>query len=238
MGTRRLSQDPSAPLNAEQKIAFALLLFLGVGGVVFGFRSFGSAIYRPIQEQLAKYYTGEDVVNANAKDSADREAQKTQDTDSDGLSDYDELYVYKTSPYLTDSDSDGIDDTAEVYGGTDPNCPVGKDCIGIGSSETSAVLSADQNAASIIGGAPGNNSGILQAGQYNFQSPEDVQAFFQAATIQEIRSALLQAGVSQTDLDAMSDEELQTLFNQAVTNASDSGQFDSLTQGGSTQASP
>lgn len=53
----------------------------------------------------------------------------TVDTDQDGLSDYEELYVYGTSPYLSDSDSDGKSDYEEIkVTKTDPNCPTGKDC--------------------------------------------------------------------------------------------------------------
>lgn len=50
------------------------------------------------------------------------------DTDQDGLSDYDELYRYKTSPYIVDSDSDSIPDKVEIDQNTDPNCPEGGVC--------------------------------------------------------------------------------------------------------------
>lgn len=58
------------------------------------------------------------------------EKLKTKDTDSDSLSDYDELYSTHTSPYLKDSDGDGQPDNTEVSKGTDPNCPTGKVCEG------------------------------------------------------------------------------------------------------------
>ncbi|MBT3689795.1 hypothetical protein HOG11_00370, partial [bacterium] len=48
---------------------------------------------------------------------------QVQDTDFDGLSDYDELYLYNTSPYLEDTDSDGFNDSEEITNGYDPNCP-------------------------------------------------------------------------------------------------------------------
>lgn len=54
---------------------------------------------------------------------------KLKDTDHDGISDYDETYVYKTSPYLADSDSDGASDAEEIAKDGDPNCPEGKNCI-------------------------------------------------------------------------------------------------------------
>ena len=43
------------------------------------------------------------------------------DMDNDGLSDYEEVYVRGTDPYLFDSDNDGVDDGTEVFSdGTDP----------------------------------------------------------------------------------------------------------------------
>ncbi|OGL63426.1 hypothetical protein A3C09_01010 [Candidatus Uhrbacteria bacterium RIFCSPHIGHO2_02_FULL_47_44] len=227
MATRRIQNRPPSALQAEQKIAFALLVFLGFGGIIFGFRSFGSHLYRPIQQQFAKYYTGEDVVNPNAKDSKEIEEQKKKDTDIDGLSDYDELYVYKTSPYLRDSDSDATDDKTEVFAGTDPNCPVGKNCVSLG--ETANVDSTSPQ--DFLGSTPGNEA-ILQSGQLKFQNKEDVQKFFKAATATEIRAALIQSGVKKEEVDKISDEDLQKLFEQAIGQASAEGKFDSLTTGG------
>lgn len=42
------------------------------------------------------------------------------DTDKDGISDYDELNLYKTDPFGADSDSDGFIDGVEVEGGYNP----------------------------------------------------------------------------------------------------------------------
>ena len=42
------------------------------------------------------------------------------DTDSDGLSDADEVNVYHTNPLLADTDGDGISDGDEITAGTDP----------------------------------------------------------------------------------------------------------------------
>ncbi len=49
---------------------------------------------------------------------------KNIDSDSDGLSDYDEIYIYKTDPNLFDTDNDMINDYDEVMiFGTDPLLP-------------------------------------------------------------------------------------------------------------------
>jgi hypothetical protein len=44
----------------------------------------------------------------------------SQDSDNDGLSDYDEIHVYGTDPYKADTDGDGRSDGEEVLAGTDP----------------------------------------------------------------------------------------------------------------------
>lgn len=219
MATRRLQNRPRPNLEAEQKIALALLIFLGAGGIIFGFRSFGSHLYRPIQEQFAKYYTGADVVNENAAEDKEREAQKKRDADVDGLSDYDELYVYKTSPYLKDSDSDTIDDKTEVFGGTDPNCPKGKDCEVVGEKANTTDLSPE--------GILGSES-AAQAGAMNPLNSTDPTTFVQSATIQNIRAALLKAGMKQSDLDKVSDEDLKKLLDQTMSDANKNGQLNSL----------
>ena len=48
---------------------------------------------------------------------------KQLDTDKDGLSDYDELYIYRSFPGKEDSDGDGYSDGSEVAGNYDPNMP-------------------------------------------------------------------------------------------------------------------
>lgn len=42
------------------------------------------------------------------------------DTDFDNLSDYDEIFVYKTDPTKEDTDGDGASDGDEIFGNTDP----------------------------------------------------------------------------------------------------------------------
>lgn len=45
------------------------------------------------------------------------------DTDNDGLSDFEELFVKRTDPTLKDTDNDGLDDTIEINIDTNPNNP-------------------------------------------------------------------------------------------------------------------
>jgi|GEM_PF-1184970 len=48
---------------------------------------------------------------------------QNQDTDHDGLTDFQEIYIYHTSPYLADTDGDGFTDKQEVDAGSNPLDP-------------------------------------------------------------------------------------------------------------------
>ncbi|MBI4435328.1 hypothetical protein HY630_01520 [Candidatus Uhrbacteria bacterium] len=197
-------------------------MFLGLGGVVFGAQSFGANMMRPIQTQIAEFYKGEEFLTSDERDEREREESKTKDTDQDGLVDYDELYVYKTSPYIADSDSDGFDDKQEIYSGNNPNCPTGKNC-GLIAGSVEAVGETSAADAFIEGLGEGD---LLEAGSVTFESEEDVETFFQQATMDQIRAALLESGMSQEELDQIDDETLQAFFYGALDEASTSGLLD------------
>ncbi len=224
MSIKRVRTRAPRPLSTEQKVAFAILLFLGLGGVVLGFRSFGVTINRPFDLQIAKYLKGEKFLTSSQREAEELEASKTRDLDGDGLMDYDELYVYKTSPYITDSDSDGFDDKMEVFSGNDPNCPKDTDCR----QKTQEQTAMSEEVLPGLASAFGNTASILASGKVDFKSPEDVKNFFKQATIEEIRGALLQAGVPQDQLDQIDDETLMQFFNSTLDDASSQGAFDGL----------
>ncbi|MBI5369663.1 hypothetical protein HZA85_00505 [Candidatus Uhrbacteria bacterium] len=234
MAIKRVRTSQPRALTAEQKVAFAILLFLGLGGFVLGFRSFGSAIRRPFDLQIAKYLSGEKFMTSEQRQQKDLEASKTRDTDGDGLNDYDELYVYKTSPYLTDSDSDGFDDKTEIFSNNDPNCPQEKDC----SKGPTQEGVAKEEILPGLNNAFADTAGILASGKVDFKNPEDVKNFFRQATIEEIRKALIQAGVPKDQLDQISDEDLTTFFNSTLDDASNAGAFDALVKPPDESTSP
>jgi len=184
-------------LTVEQKVAFVLLVFLGFGGIILGFLSFGTNIRRPFDIQIANY-TGERFLSGSQKDAEEEKAQKGRDSDSDGINDYDELFVFKTSPYIADTDSDGIDDKTEIYGGTDPNCPKGKKCFN--TTDTSVF--------------EGNN---IKTTQSNFEpfGKEDkllLEQLVKSVDPMEIRQELLRRGLTSEDLVDVSDSDLQQLL--------------------------
>lgn len=115
------------------------------------------------------------------------------DTDGDGLSDYEELSIYKTSPYLEDSDSDGMSDKYEAEMGYDPNCAGTEPCF-------ASDVSGDDQA----GEAP-IFSGTMP-------SPEMTE--LNVATIREV---FITSGMPREEVDQLTDEEILLLYNRLAT---------------------
>ncbi len=118
----------STPIKSlDSPTAYRIVALLGV--VALG--ASGWLVWRSITGATASPSTVKSNVNSTTTQAvAALEKLKTKDTDGDGISDYDELYLTHTSPYLKDSDGDGIPDNAEIKNGADPNCPTGKVCEG------------------------------------------------------------------------------------------------------------
>lgn len=123
-------------------------LFLGLIAILGGIYSF---TYRVGSVPSVLFgLSGEGLDNSNAVSPEDRIQQlaelKLQDSDQDGLNDFDETYTYDTSTYLVDTDSDGITDPIELQQGTDPTCPTGQECVTRTVVDTAASSTAtDQN---------------------------------------------------------------------------------------------
>ena len=186
-----LSRDKNdPPVKVNERKVFVLVGLIGVVALFLGFIQ--------LKQQIKSPFTPEDVALSNTtlltnEQLGEINNLKTVDTDKDGLSDYDELYLYNTSPYLKDSDSDGISDKEEITNGTDPNCPVGQDCTG----------SSDTNSSNLNSSAAGQNNanaGIL-AGNLSADT---------------LRETLKNAGVPQNILDSTSDEDLLAVYNQTI----------------------
>ncbi|MBI4122341.1 MAG: hypothetical protein HY461_03340 [Parcubacteria group bacterium] len=170
------------------------------------------------------------------------EQLRLQDSDQDGLSDYDELRVYATSPFIADSDSDGINDAAEVKAGTNPNCPPGGDC------QADALAGAPQNTGAspyvtddvknllqdpkalrnllIAAGADAelvaklDDQTVQILAQQSLQdisgpTPEKIETL-KGLPVEQIRGILRQFGMTEEDISALTDEEVQKIYNEAL----------------------
>jgi hypothetical protein len=178
---------------------FGLVLFAVIGatalvlGVVQAHRTINDP-FKPDPATVAAFQARLDA----------EQVDKSKDTDGDGLTDYDELHVYRTSPYIKDSDSDGIDDKSEILHGTNPNCPEGKTCAALPQESARLDLGAfiDQGASS---------SDLL--GDSSTSIP------FGLTDPKQVREAFVGAGINKDSLDALSDDEVMQIYQESFSGA-------------------
>lgn len=167
-------------------------------------------------EPFSISYAGPRFLTGSEEEAAQIAEQRRLDTDFDTVNDYDELYVYKTSPYLNDSDSDGLTDGAEIAAGQDPNCAPDSPC-------------ADVNSEDII--LPG---GTDQLDEREAELAARQAALNQALTdlytlpVSEVRVLLVESGADQAQVDAMTDEEVNQMYQQILTQLEQQGEIDKL----------
>jgi hypothetical protein len=147
--------------------------------------------------------------------SSQNESLKEMDTDGDGLSDWDELYIYFTSPYLEDSDSDGISDYDEVMRGTDPNCPEGRTC---GAEnfllDGEAVLEESLLDSMLADGITETEiSGVEEKDLAVYQ-----KLLSGDLTAKELREILTLGGMDAKLLEQLSDEQLMSSYKETMKN--------------------
>ncbi|MFH1404688.1 MAG: hypothetical protein ABIH21_01155 [Patescibacteria group bacterium] len=203
-------------LSSQQKVAFVILLVLGFGGILLGFKSFSANIRRPFDLMLLKLSNEQPFYTSTEKEQMAMEAMKFRDTDGDMLNDYDEFYVYKTSAFLSDTDSDGFDDYQEINSGNDPNCPTGKEC-GAFIDNSEATIDEGLGAGDILASPTQDNMFVAPMG--GLESEEDITEFMQNMTIEQVRTMLISAGVSKEVIDSVGDTELRDMLNDALAQA-------------------
>src|SRR3989344_9581767 len=134
-------------LSKEQKIGVILLSVFSVFAIGLGILQIRNTMYAPFALSKKIPPLVRDDINSN-------EALMYRDTDKDGLNDFDELYVYITSPYLADTDSDGLDDKTEIEKGTSPICAEGQTCSELAANEDTLLNTAPADSATSTLGPP------------------------------------------------------------------------------------
>lgn len=223
--TRIIIQRTKPVLNGQQKASFALILGFGVLAFVFG----GFYLWKHVASPFDISYSGPKFLTGDEKQQQEMDALKKTDTDVDGLNDYEELYVYKTSPYLKDSDSDGTDDKIEIAQGGDPNCAPNQPCatktLNAVNPETLKEGFAADTAATAVTNAAADGTTDIQAPP----SLGATGAAFATMTPDQVRVILKQSGVDDATLASLSDDQLRQLLIEAIaqTSSSDSSSSDS-----------
>lgn len=201
-GARLVLERSKKQLTREERVAFGFIAACGAGAVIFGGLFFWSNVKKPFLIS----YTGPRYTTTAQKESEQVALQRIADTDSDGISDYDELNIFLTSPYIADTDSDGRADGTEISEGGDPNCPLGKTCASsdlVSSSASGAFLGID---------AP-------QAPSTDIPTAEEAMGALSGLSVPEIRQLLLDSGVDAASLSQLSDEQVTAAYQDALTQA-------------------
>jgi hypothetical protein len=214
-------------LNKGQKIAASSLAVFACLILVFWALQFQKTLISP-------FNVSNDQATNNSVDSQNTDNQdlalKSKDTDGDGLSDWDEINQYKTSPYLSDSDSDGFDDKTEIDNGKDPNCPIGRDCNVSGVVEgdisltttgtTTADALPDYLRDAINAQTSQNQTGQTAQNKSTNLSDSELLNQIMDGTIDpaSLRQLLIDRGVKKEVLDKISDEQLISNMKETVKN--------------------
>ena len=171
--------------NKSKVLPLFFLSILGLFVLVLGFFQIRGAIYGPFEgfkksnAEQETTLTQEEILSILLKQA------KQEDTDKDGLSDYDEVYVYQTSPYIQDSDSDAFSDQEEVIAGSDPMDP----------NSTPYRQNKDTEKSNLL--------------EYSWPEVSEDEQF----SIEDIRNFLIQAGIAKEIVDNIDDNELKKLYN-------------------------
>jgi len=181
------------------------LIFMCTATLVFGVGKLGRDIQSPFA--AGDVQTNEDRAKSMVAGTETGDRAKQMDTDSDGLSDYDEKNIYGTSAFLADTDSDGQDDKAEVAAGKDPKCAEGKNCFRTGEiANPDAVVTPQTGLGDLVSGVPAQKVDVLNP-------PPD-----------QLRQILQQTGVSAAQLQGLTDDQLLALYRQTISGSQEFAQ--------------
>ncbi|OGF25156.1 hypothetical protein A2303_02305 [Candidatus Falkowbacteria bacterium RIFOXYB2_FULL_47_14] len=144
----------------------------------------------------------------------------SKDTDGDGLSDGDELYLYKTSPYLEDSDSDGFLDKNEIDSEHDPNCPEDRECYGTEASadadEAGKTPAPADSMADILEQLNRANTAIPAAESSGGETPDAAKVFGGEMSAADLRTLLISSGADEAMIGQFSDEEIVNIYKEIL----------------------
>lgn len=170
----------------QPKVIAGFLIIIGLITITFGFWQLNNYLKAPF---IINYQTSIMELRTKLTQIKSTATSKFTDTDHDGLTDYDEINNYKTSPYLEDSDSDGIKDGDEITQSKNPNCPEGQKCI----------IEVNTNV------------------NYDIMFEDITEPTEQEFLAQTIRQALIANGFTEEELAQFDDATLIQMYNQVST---------------------
>jgi hypothetical protein len=193
-------------LPKERKTGFVLLLVFGTIAVVLIFLQIRNTVYAPfaLSNKIPASFKEQLVDNTDHL--------KVTDTDRDGLSDFDEQYVFGTSPYLYDTFGYGISDKDVVQRGL-ALCPgAGKNCSGEVPDQNYATVQ-NSTSSTVLSSLPGTVLGSEQ--ELVGSAPPDLVKIL--GDPKELRKLLIQTGkIDEKSLNKISDSDLLLMASQMM----------------------
>ena len=190
---------------SSPKVIASLVAILSLTSLFYGASSWKQSFKYGLIYNDAEKINSQKNINSIATDAQLTETKvdftdpklKVKDTDNDGLTDWDELNVYKTSPYIADSDSDGTNDGDEIKKGDDPLCAKGTNCL----AAEPAPVKLTNNTSDALNDIPTSTAAI--------------QALTNISSA-ELRQQLIKAGYTEEQLSQLSDDQINQLWQQAL----------------------
>ena len=224
--SRNLLDNFSKNSSSKQRNTLTVILSIfSLAIVLFSFWQIRDAIYSPFnfEDEYEKLASAENIPEGTCKGAncIDEEKLKNQDTDNDGLSDFEELNFYMTSPYLEDTDSDGISDKVEIESGSNPNCGPGQNC-----NQLDVVASSNDNdlQRALEKLQVENESEIypeIKPVDSTIINDDSIEGILQGnISPDDLRSILREAGIEEEMVQSFSDEELLNLYNETLSEQS------------------
>ncbi|MFA5318320.1 MAG: hypothetical protein WC323_02505 [Patescibacteria group bacterium] len=214
---KALTPKKQDEISWKQKLAAVFLIIFGLSAFILWIIQFRSGL------NVAEPLTQEEIASMEqSREETNTDALRAQDTDQDGLSDYDEFYFYDTSPYLEDTDSDGLWDKEEIESGEDPNCPLGQDCYsaeatvdsGSGTGQTQNDLELDTEAINNYLSESANSDTEVSDADLETQIIEEILSGNADAT--NLRILLKESGMDENMLNQISDEDLINTYKNTL----------------------
>lgn len=207
-------------LDIKQKIALAGLSIVAVFVLFIGLRTMRTTIYgeKPVEEVVDLSALNQDYdANANIE-------IKLTDTDNDGLTDWDEINVYNTSPYLPDSDSDGYLDGEEVEREDDPNCHNNKSCDGADAIQENVLITSEAEGNGISAQSNAELEAMLlqlqleesELNNMKVDADELPDELKDITNPSDLRRALMSQGMDSEMLNLLNDEQLMQMYQKII----------------------
>ncbi|MEI7512705.1 MAG: hypothetical protein WCK01_04600 [Candidatus Uhrbacteria bacterium] len=202
-------------LPSETRFASGILGVCGFASIVLSVWYMSENLSAPFRVSTASLIAARTSFQSTSE-TRQIEASKLRDTDRDGLSDYAEINLHKTSPYLADTDSDGIPDAIELAQGMDPNCPKGQNCGGIANADLQPSVNSSSSYQDLLQGTQVKRA--IEVGQAA-DAPTAAQEFILNApdpstiSAAEARTLLGKSGLSPAgQLDGLVDEDVMKIY--------------------------